>query len=35
MIYVPPKFAADAIIEALNAEIELLFVLPKGYQLLT
>ena len=34
MIYVPPKFAAAAILEAIDAEMDLMFVLPKGYRFL-
>ena len=32
MIYVPPKFAGAAIIEAIEAKMELTFVLPREYQ---
>ena len=31
MIYVPPKFAAEAILEAIDSKIELIVVLPKEY----
>ena len=30
MIYVPPKFAADAIIEAINSKIELIVCITEG-----
>ena len=30
MVYVPPAFAADAIIEAIDAELELVVVITEG-----
>ena len=30
MIYVPPAFAADAIIEAIDAELDLVVVITEG-----
>ena len=34
MIYVPPKFAADAILEAIDANLELVVCITEGSQLL-
>ena len=30
MVYVPPQFAAEAIIEAIDAELELVVVITEG-----